>query len=250
MRVDYYQLLDVPESAGAAEIKAAFRRQAMRFHPDRNEGNPAAEERFKLVAEAYRTLGDPARRAEYDGWLARQKRLRDAPELASMPRRTRVSVRHARERRGRRPVRRARVSPMLLKPRSKWIMAQYLAFCVLSMFLMIAWTITCINRAAAAPKEKERPLREPGVSPLDEETQDRNLAAFAENMRRKAHAGNAEAQYFYGSFLFNGQGGFKKDRAEALEWWRKSADQGFVPAIQSLRHGRKLLESTTPPAEN
>ena len=67
MREDYYELLDVEKTASEREIRAAYRRLAMQLHPDHNDGNAAAEERFKLVCEAWRTLGHVDLRADYDG---------------------------------------------------------------------------------------------------------------------------------------------------------------------------------------
>jgi len=61
-----YEVLGVTRSADAAEIKAAYRRLAMRYHPDRNPGDRAAEERFKEISEAYATLRDPGARARFD----------------------------------------------------------------------------------------------------------------------------------------------------------------------------------------
>jgi len=63
---DYYKLLDVPRTATEAEIKKAYRRLAMKFHPDRNPGDPDAEHRFKEAKEAYEVLTDPPKRAAYD----------------------------------------------------------------------------------------------------------------------------------------------------------------------------------------
>jgi len=63
---DYYQVLDVPKTAAEADIKKAYRRLAMKYHPDRNPGDHEAEERFKEAKEAYETLTDAQKRAAYD----------------------------------------------------------------------------------------------------------------------------------------------------------------------------------------
>ena len=62
---DYYAILGVPRNATPEEIKEAYRRLAKEYHPDKNP-SPEAEERFKLINEAYQVLSDPAKRAEYD----------------------------------------------------------------------------------------------------------------------------------------------------------------------------------------
>ncbi|HMG14355.1 MAG TPA: DnaJ domain-containing protein, partial [Saprospiraceae bacterium] len=63
---DYYEILSVPKTADVATIKKAYRKVAMQFHPDRNPGDKAAEEKFKEAAEAYDVLNDPDKKARYD----------------------------------------------------------------------------------------------------------------------------------------------------------------------------------------
>jgi molecular chaperone DnaJ len=63
---DYYAVLGIDRGAGAAEVKASYRKLAVRYHPDRNPGDAKAEERFKEAAEAYEVLSDGEKRARYD----------------------------------------------------------------------------------------------------------------------------------------------------------------------------------------
>jgi curved DNA-binding protein len=63
---DYYKDLGVERNAGADDIKRAYRKLAMKYHPDRNPGNKGAEEEFKKINEAYQVLSDPQKRARYD----------------------------------------------------------------------------------------------------------------------------------------------------------------------------------------
>src|SRR6056297_1346458 len=63
---DYYEVLGVSKDASEAEIKKAYRKKALKFHPDRNKEDPNAEAKFKEAAEAYDVLKDPDKRARYD----------------------------------------------------------------------------------------------------------------------------------------------------------------------------------------
>ena len=63
---DYYAVLGIDRRAGPDEIKKAFRRLTLEWHPDRHQGEPEAAERYRLINEAYNTLGDAARRSRYD----------------------------------------------------------------------------------------------------------------------------------------------------------------------------------------
>jgi molecular chaperone DnaJ len=63
---DFYDILGVARDASEADIKSAYRKLALKYHPDRNQGNAEAEERFKEAAEAYSVIGDAEKRARYD----------------------------------------------------------------------------------------------------------------------------------------------------------------------------------------
>jgi curved DNA-binding protein len=63
---DYYKVLGVAKDASQEEIKKQYRKQAVKYHPDKNQGNKQAEERFKDIGEAYEVLSDPAKRKKYD----------------------------------------------------------------------------------------------------------------------------------------------------------------------------------------
>src|SRR5215831_11844935 len=63
---DYYEVLGVSRTAGEEELKKAYRRLAIQFHPDRNPGDKQAEEKFKEINEAYQVLSDQEKRAQYD----------------------------------------------------------------------------------------------------------------------------------------------------------------------------------------
>ena len=63
---DFYKVLGVEKTASAQDIKKAYRKLALKYHPDRNPNNKEAEEKFRQVSEAYEVLSDPDKRAKYD----------------------------------------------------------------------------------------------------------------------------------------------------------------------------------------
>ena len=63
---DYYEVLGITKSASSSEIKKAYRKMAIKYHPDKNPDDKSAEEKFKIAAEAYEILSDPDKKARYD----------------------------------------------------------------------------------------------------------------------------------------------------------------------------------------
>ena len=63
---DYYNILNVTKNSSSADIKKAYRKLAIKWHPDKNQGNAEAEEKFKQISEAYEVLSDDSKRAQYD----------------------------------------------------------------------------------------------------------------------------------------------------------------------------------------
>ena len=64
--IEYYEILEISRDADSNTIKSAYRKQALKYHPDRNQGDKEAEEKFKQVNEAYQVLSDPQKKATYD----------------------------------------------------------------------------------------------------------------------------------------------------------------------------------------
>ena len=113
---DFYDILGVAKSADADELKRAYRKLAMQFHPDRNPGDKTAEQKFKDISEAYDVLKDDQKRAAYDrfGHAAFENGGRGPGDFGFRRRLLRRLCRHLRgdvRRDGRRPARRPRAAP-------------------------------------------------------------------------------------------------------------------------------------------
>ena len=236
-RVDYYELLDVEPTVPQAELKLAYYRQAKKFHPDMNPGDTAAEERFKLIVEAYRILGNEEERRLYDEARERNLRYADAPELASMQRVTRFSVRRGAGREGRPKVARRRFT--ILPHRKKmpplviWLMVLFWVS-ALAPFVLRAGGRTITPPPPAAKKEKKDPPAE---------VVRERLARMRADLEQAAAAGDARAQLRMGLLLYSGDAGVQMDRAAAREWWLKAAEQGSRAAAYYLEKG----DFTNPP---
>jgi DnaJ-class molecular chaperone len=76
---DYYEILSVARNASDSDIKKAYRRAALKYHPDRNPGDPAAAKRFREAAAAYEVLSDPQTRKLYDQYGHNFEKKRQAP---------------------------------------------------------------------------------------------------------------------------------------------------------------------------
>lgn len=66
MADDYYSILGISKTASTGEIKKAYRKLALKYHPDKNEGDKALEDKFKKISEAYAVLSDPKKKNQYD----------------------------------------------------------------------------------------------------------------------------------------------------------------------------------------
>ena len=76
MKRDYYEVLGVQRGATEQEIKSAYRKLALQYHPDRNPDNPGAEEKFKECSEAYAILADTEKRRDEFSWKGNRSRAR------------------------------------------------------------------------------------------------------------------------------------------------------------------------------
>ena len=227
-RPDYYELLEVKPTASQSELKQAYYRQAKRYHPDLNVGDTAAEERFKLVAEAYRILGDEQERRLYDEARERDLRYADAPELAGMQRCVRFSARRARGRDEKPRALRRRFS--ILPARKK--MPRWVIWCMgvlwvsaLLPFVMRTGSVAMNYGKKTVKKEKPEPPAE-----LVRE----RLARMQADLEQAAAAGDARAQLRLGLLLYSGSAGVQMNRPAARDMWQKAAAQGNKAAAYYL----------------
>lgn len=231
MRDDLYEQLGVNSRADHRTIKAAYRSLAMRLHPDRTGNDADALAHFLLVTEAWRILGDPARRAEYDAWLERHRVYVNLPELENLPpRRARMSARNVARRNMRRTSRspnhaNRRARPFLIRRVPRVPLRYYLAMCALCLSCVLPGIFQAtrgLNKQRQEPPPRSK--LPPGESPLSPEEQVRNLRRYLERVRAAAQAGDRDAQLIYGNLLYSGIAGLgmKPDPKAAKYWWKKA----------------------------
>ncbi len=259
MRDDYYRLLEVELTATPHDIKASYRRLALRYHPDRNDGDELAEEKFKLVSEAYRTLGVPERRREYDNWLRLHNLYHDAPELAPAspgsrpaPRHVHISARRGQERREaraagrRRAVRRSKGTLVRHSTKvNRWLFIGFYVFIGINLLPIFVRYFRSSSPSQATPSASAKAADE--SSEAEKWTR---VLDLERRLREAAAAGNAESQYQLALFLFNKSSVQREEgknpglmrraaaqaiRHESLEWLDKAAAQGHVGAGRMLR---------------
>lgn len=224
---DYYAILEVESTVSQAELKLAYYRQAKRYHPDRNVGDAEAEDRFKLVAEAYRILSDERERRLYDEARERLERYADAPELAAMKRTVRFRMNRRRDRRERpAPRRRFTILPAR-KKMPAWVGLLMAAFWVSALLPFVLRTGGLTFRRSEPAVKKEKP--EPAAEVVRE-----RLARMRAEVESAAAAGDSRAQLRLGLMLYTGSAGVEVNRAAAREWWQKAAEQGNKSAAYYL----------------
>lgn len=91
MGKDYYDILGIKKGASEDDIKKAYRKQALRYHPDKNK-SPGAEEKFKEIAEAYDVLSDPKKKDIYDRFGEEGKRHLEHVVRSGKPRYVRITL--------------------------------------------------------------------------------------------------------------------------------------------------------------
>lgn len=267
VREDYYQLLDAQPTATRRELRAAYRRVAKLYHPDLNGGSPAAEERFKLIAEAWRTLGNEEKRRDYDDWLSRHRRYASMPEMENLQRRNRSRV-SSRRMRGERPSERQRAAagaarwsfrarPFLIRPRGSKVSG--MAYALISLCFVVSMLPYLQHHMEAAERVTPQPSAADdapqlgyGESPLPEAEQQRILKDYIQRLAARAEQGDPVSQYRYAFILYMGVGGVPQDKAAARRWWEIAAANGNLLAREMINTLNKNAEPQQPenaPAE-
>jgi curved DNA-binding protein CbpA len=166
---DYYKILEVPVTATSAEIKTAYRKLAKLFHPDKNLGSPAAEEKFKQIKDAYENLINPLRRKKYD--TLRNRAItgsQPAPFQKKTPARKDYSFSQEEAERRKYYEKHYKTTAYSVpkeKPKKENAISSELKYILISVPLAVALLLLII-RLYEKPKEKEKKINAAEVSAL------------------------------------------------------------------------------------
>lgn len=243
----------MPSTADKQQLRTAYRRLAMRYHPDHAGDDPAAEERFKLITEAWHVLGDDEKRADYDAWLELHHRYERMPELAAMPQRhARMSSRQGAERRRERsarrePGRRPRLFLLRRVPHVGCLRYVLMCLCALLLLQPFIRAYSGLGRRTSTRSAAAESGLPPGESPLSPEERHEQLTLYMRRLQHAAAAGDARAQYRLGYLLFHGiDGVLEPNTAAALHWWGISAEQGNPNARHAINTYANRKPDPTP----
>lgn len=148
--VNYYHILGLSQTATQAEIKAAYRKLALRYHPDKNDGNSYAEERFKQINEAYQTLSNPRKKSRHDWSLEYEQHQ----QVFQAPQAQPAQARQQRRRRPRPPHARQQPSPQFNSRQN--VVATAWAFAIFFLVALLVVGISLWNSYNLEQKEVQQ----------------------------------------------------------------------------------------------
>lgn len=207
LQQNYYQVLGLPNFAPHTEVKRAYKRMALRYHPDRNPDDPKAEELFKQVNEAYQVLSLPEAKAKYDVLLQNGYHFQySAPHRSTRP----AARRRPRRRTTTRPHR-----PFRREPEIK----NYIATAIACLMVAIIYLLTSSFFDLRSRYHYLRALTEAERGNLSEAIVEAKISTNYDHSYARAH-------FLYGKLLLQTPGS-KEAAAEALEWALEYAEWPF-----------------------